>query len=370
MTHLLVVVVRVSGKMAISKKAMIEARKSRVPLSRVAIQLRRSDNRIRTRVAGIGSGLMLLLICGGSFLMYYRPLEAVSKSLDISATVQLADARVEATPGTNDLSGSSAVREGEIREPEPSVADQGTTVASIDPETPAAPTRINEDITQSVERAAQAEGEDALAARESSAEPKIDTYSSANSEKFAETVMNATPSQQDIAQQKEDAPVIAPASSQSSFAEASASLQAVDARVQLAAAAAPKDIAAILQPREDTTCTTDLKALAEKATVYFPLSSVTVQTADNASLKLLVETMRKCPSVRFDVGGHTDKTGEQLLNLQLSWQRAENTIKHLQSLGADTSRFSPVGFSATRPLYNEQTGLAQAKNRRVEFILR
>ncbi|MBC8049310.1 MAG: OmpA family protein [Chitinophagales bacterium] len=361
--------------MAVSKKAMIEARKARVPLSRVAIQLRRSDKRIRARVAGIGSGLMLLLICAGSFVMYYRPLEAVTRSVDISAAQQLADARADGLSNVFDLTAESAGKSGEIK-PSPQIAelasnsvDQELQVAIVKFETPVSPSRESEDAIQSFASAANAgaQANDAApSSGESGAEPKLENAAVAGQNPRAPVF--APP--EDSSAQQPNVPVAAPKSSQPSFAEAPSSVQAVEPRIQLAAAVAPKDIAAILQPREDTTCTTDLQALAEKATVYFPLSSVAVQITDNANLKLLVGAVRNCPSIRIDVGGHTDKTGEQLLNLQLSWQRAENTIKYLQSIGADISRFSPVGFSATRPLYNEQTGLAQAKNRRVEFILR
>ncbi|MDX2264836.1 MAG: OmpA family protein [Hyphomicrobiales bacterium] len=305
--------------MSRSRKAMIEARKARVPLARVAVELNRSDQRVRRKVAGAGAVLVLGLIAGGALMLHQRPLEAVFIREPEPIVATLTPAPEVAAPEA----AAAVEAKPEAGEREPHMIDLARAPEPAPEAAPAA-----EPVT--------------LAALER----KEETAADAGAEGLSDAAASAPPP----------------------FAEPVAPPEAP--KLQIVAAAPARDIVDILKPREDTTCTMELRALAEKAVIHFPISSVIVAPEDPAPLRTFAEAVRNCPHVRIDVGGHTDKTGEQLLNLQMSWQRAENVIKYLRSLGVDTAQFSPVGFSATRPLSAEQTGLAQAKNRRVEFILR
>jgi outer membrane protein OmpA-like peptidoglycan-associated protein len=336
--------------MAKSKKAMIEARQARVPLSRVAIELRRADNKIRSRVAGVGFVFLLMLTAGGSFLLYMRPLESVMASTGASAAAQLALAdtptpEIAALPETTGATGDRSVIDLGAAQ---SLVEKPSQIAEAQaPEGAPTPVPVDNSGEKTVAALAPFEKDAPVASGAETENPSAPEQASSSAEtKPAEpdtpavsTVLAVQPSQP-------------------------------PERIQIAATAPARDIVEIFKPREDTRCTADLKELAEKATLYFPLSSTSVEIEDNAHLKAFASAVKGCPHVRVDVGGHTDKTGEQILNLQLSWLRAENTIKYLRSIGFDTAQFSPVGFSSTRPLYAEQTGLAQAKNRRVEFTVR
>ncbi|MDX2264866.1 MAG: OmpA family protein [Hyphomicrobiales bacterium] len=136
------------------------------------------------------------------------------------------------------------------------------------------------------------------------------------------------------------------------------------AKVSLAAAqlAAPS-------PGEMGDCAT-ARALAKTATIYFPMSGSTVPVEYHAALKQFAATVAKCPDAKVDVGGHSDRTGESIANLQLSWQRAQSVINFMKAQGFETSQFLPVGYSNLRPSSLEPTSLGQAKNRRVEFTVR
>lgn len=382
--------------MMASKKAMIEARKARVPLSRVAIQLQRSDKRLRARVATVGALLLLGLTGAASLLVYNRPLEAFfatapqpadeieTASASGAPSHQQVFASANAAPSTDSaqpiiVSGvekpvqvtfeAPSAQMPAVKVEAPAQTDERPSQqTSVEPEAKAevAETEAKAEIAEAEAKAEVTElGTPALQSDNAPLPTQSEETSPRVEDRTVVASVEADEDQLDRLMERSQAsmqlPVAAP--------PIVASDPPVDP-VRITAAAPVRDIVEILQPKEDTSCSSDLKELAEKATVYFPLSSVAVQPGDNASLKALVEAVKNCPTIRIDVGGHTDKTGEQLLNLQLSWQRAENVIKYLKLLGADTSKFSPVGFSATRPLYNEQTGLAQAKNRRVEFILR
>jgi outer membrane protein OmpA-like peptidoglycan-associated protein len=117
-------------------------------------------------------------------------------------------------------------------------------------------------------------------------------------------------------------------------------------------------------------CKVQIQAWAATNLIQFEKASSVVNPKQNAKLREFGRALEGCPDVVVDVGGHADKSGEQLGNLQLSWQRAESVIKTMKSLGFKTERLSPVGYSASRPLAKETTPEANAANRRVEFIVR
>ncbi len=66
------------------------------------------------------------------------------------------------------------------------------------------------------------------------------------------------------------------------------------------------------------------------------------------------------------IEGHASDEGTPQWNLRLSRKRAEAVMKYLIKKGVKSSRLSYEGFGDSRPLINEKTEEARAKNRRVE----
>ena len=61
--------------------------------------------------------------------------------------------------------------------------------------------------------------------------------------------------------------------------------------------------------------------------------------------------------------------GDTALNLKLSEERAKTVVDYLVQKGISSSRLTYQGFGGTRPITNEDTAEAHAKNRRVVFII-
>jgi outer membrane protein OmpA-like peptidoglycan-associated protein len=85
-------------------------------------------------------------------------------------------------------------------------------------------------------------------------------------------------------------------------------------------------------------------------------------------IKKIAEYMKKNPSVRFEVQGHTDNQGSDAVNDPLSQKRAEAVVKALVSLGCDEFNLRAVGKGSHEPVAPNTTDEGRAKNRRVEFI--
>lgn len=87
-------------------------------------------------------------------------------------------------------------------------------------------------------------------------------------------------------------------------------------------------------------------------------------------IQKVADYMKKNPTARFEVQGHTDNQGSDAINDPLSQKRAEAVVKALEGLGVDGFNLKAVGKGSHEPVADNNTDAGRAKNRRVEFIKR
>ena len=75
------------------------------------------------------------------------------------------------------------------------------------------------------------------------------------------------------------------------------------------------------------------------------------------------------PEVKVTIEGHTDSSGSDDGNLELSQSRADRLRDALVGGGIDPARFTTVGRGEERPLFSNESEEGQRRNRRVEMIL-
>jgi OOP family OmpA-OmpF porin len=73
------------------------------------------------------------------------------------------------------------------------------------------------------------------------------------------------------------------------------------------------------------------------------------------------------PGVRVEIGGHTDSTGDDAYNLQLSTRRAESVRDELIGLGVDAEQLIARGYGETLPIADNDAPAGRVANRRVEL---
>ena len=117
------------------------------------------------------------------------------------------------------------------------------------------------------------------------------------------------------------------------------------------------------------------KAIAETGkfvtnNILFETGKATLKPESMAEIQKVADYMKKNPSVRFEVQGHTDNQGSDAVNDPLSQQRAEAVVKALAGLGVDDFNLKAVGKGSHEPVADNKTDAGRAKNRRVEFIKR
>jgi outer membrane protein OmpA-like peptidoglycan-associated protein len=73
------------------------------------------------------------------------------------------------------------------------------------------------------------------------------------------------------------------------------------------------------------------------------------------------------PTVRIEIGGHTDNVGKPADNLALSNNRAKAVVRYLISKGIAASRMTAKGYGETKPIADNSSEEGRAKNRRTEL---
>ena len=128
-----------------------------------------------------------------------------------------------------------------------------------------------------------------------------------------------------------------------------------------------------LYDRNEQSMTAVEKAIAETGkfvtnNILFETAKATLKPESMEEIQKVAEYMKKNPSVRFEVQGHTDNQGSDAVNDPLSQQRAEAVVKALEGLGVDGFNLRAVGKGSHEPVADNKTDEGRAKNRRVEFI--
>ena len=73
------------------------------------------------------------------------------------------------------------------------------------------------------------------------------------------------------------------------------------------------------------------------------------------------------PGINVEISGHTDSTGDDEFNLDLSKRRADAVRTYLVEQGLAGARFETAGFGETRPIADNETPEGRQRNRRTEF---
>jgi len=101
--------------------------------------------------------------------------------------------------------------------------------------------------------------------------------------------------------------------------------------------------------------------------VFFDVNKFDLKPESEAELDIVVQLMNDNPTVKIQIGGHTDNVGKPTDNLTLSNNRARSVVTYLISKGIPTARLSAKGFGETQPVADNKTEDGKALNRRTEM---
>jgi len=101
----------------------------------------------------------------------------------------------------------------------------------------------------------------------------------------------------------------------------------------------------------------------------FETKSSVILPSSFAELDATVSFFKKNDSLKIELRGHTDNTGDEKSNQQLSEERAKAVADYFISKGIEAKRISYKGYGSSKPVAPNDTEEGKAKNRRVEFLI-
>ena len=101
-------------------------------------------------------------------------------------------------------------------------------------------------------------------------------------------------------------------------------------------------------------------------TVKFAVGSVALSARARAALAAAAGKLAADPKQRLELAGHTDDSGQERYNIELSELRARAVGKFLVGHGVGPERLSVVGYGFWSPLERNDTEAGRARNRRAE----
>ena len=103
--------------------------------------------------------------------------------------------------------------------------------------------------------------------------------------------------------------------------------------------------------------------------VTFETDSADLNARFFDTLNAVAEVIEEYDKTLVEITGHTDSTGADAYNQQLSERRAAAVGSYLRSQGVSTERMVIIGHGETRPIASNATAEGRAQNRRVEITL-
>ncbi|MBS1239566.1 MAG: OmpA family protein [Proteobacteria bacterium] len=101
--------------------------------------------------------------------------------------------------------------------------------------------------------------------------------------------------------------------------------------------------------------------------VTFAVNSSTISPAFQATLDKIANSLVQYPNSLIDVMGHTDSTGSDAYNEDLSKRRADAVADYLVLRGVSRARIATIGYGERYPVADNATDEGRARNRRVEL---
>ena len=110
----------------------------------------------------------------------------------------------------------------------------------------------------------------------------------------------------------------------------------------------------------------DVLALTFKSDFTFAVNSSAIRAGLYTELDRVAQVLATYPQTTIFVAGHTDSTGSEEYNLQLSQRRADSVKNALIQRGVAAQRITAVGYGEGQPVGNNATEFGRQQNRRVE----
>ncbi len=111
----------------------------------------------------------------------------------------------------------------------------------------------------------------------------------------------------------------------------------------------------------------------EVKNIFYDFGKATLRKESETGLDSLVQILRDNPSIKIELGAHTDSRGSEVANLKLSEDRAKSVVNFLLRKGITRTRLTSKGYGETIPVAPNENADGtdnpdgRQQNRRTEF---
>ena len=103
--------------------------------------------------------------------------------------------------------------------------------------------------------------------------------------------------------------------------------------------------------------------------LYFKLDSDDLSNRTQRQLNIIANLLKSSPDKKLTISGHTDASGSDGYNLNLSNQRAKQTMAFLIKQGVTAEQINITSFGKSKPRQTNTTDQGRRANRRAEILL-
>jgi outer membrane protein OmpA-like peptidoglycan-associated protein len=101
--------------------------------------------------------------------------------------------------------------------------------------------------------------------------------------------------------------------------------------------------------------------------IFFDVNKFDLKPESQVELDRLSQLLVDNPTLKIEIGGHTDNVGKPADNLTLSNNRARSVVTYLTGKGISATRLRAKGYGETKPLSDNNTETGRSLNRRTEM---
>ncbi len=103
--------------------------------------------------------------------------------------------------------------------------------------------------------------------------------------------------------------------------------------------------------------------------ILFAVDSHALKEQSRENLEELAEILQKYEDTNILFAGHTDSTGPEDYNQELSEERAKSVARYTSFIGVNSERMTIIGYGEEQPVASNETEYGRQQNRRVEIAI-
>lgn len=101
--------------------------------------------------------------------------------------------------------------------------------------------------------------------------------------------------------------------------------------------------------------------------IFFDFDKATIRPESANELDRLIKLLTDNPTLKIELGSHTDSKGSDEYNQKLSQSRSQSVVNYLIGKGISTDRLVAKGYGETMPVATNDTEAGRQENRRTDF---